>query len=114
MSFCVMPKWSIARNRVMSRICFPVTFRNLKFKHGLYSSFLGCLVYIFLGSSKDVPIGPTAMSGLLVFQAAQGNWQKAVLLTFLTGLIEIGMGFLQLGFLLDFVSGPVSAGFTVQ
>lgn len=52
------------------------------------------------------------MSALLVFQAAQGDWQKAVLLTFLTGIIEIFMGILQLGFLLDFVSGPVSAGFT--
>ena len=43
---------------------------------------------------------------------AQGVWQKAVLLTFLTGLIEIGMGVFRLGFLIDFVSGPVSAGFT--
>lgn len=52
------------------------------------------------------------MSALLVFQATHGDWQKAVLLTFLTGIIEIAMGFLHLGFLLDFVSGPVSAGFT--
>lgn len=39
-------------------------------------------------------------------------WQKAVLLSFLTGLIEIIMGFCGLGFLLNFVSGPVSSGFT--
>lgn len=35
-----------------------------------------------------------------------------MLLTFLTGLIEIAMGIFRLGFLIDFVSGPVSAGFT--
>ncbi|XP_065371265.1 sodium-independent sulfate anion transporter [Calliphora vicina] len=85
---------------------------GLDLQYGLYGCFLGCFIYIFLGSSKDVPVGPTAISALLTFQTAQGVWQKAVLLTFLTGLIEIGMGVFQLGFLIDFVSGPVSAGFT--
>lgn len=81
-------------------------------QYGLYGCFLGCFIYIFLGSSKDVPVGPTAISALLTFQAAQGSWERAVLLSFLTGLIEIAMGIFQLGFLIDFVSGPVSAGFT--
>ncbi|XP_037812319.1 sodium-independent sulfate anion transporter [Lucilia sericata] len=85
---------------------------GLDLQYGLYGCFLGCFIYIFLGSSKDVPVGPTAISALLTFQTAQGVWQKAVLLTFLTGLIEIGMGVFRLGFLIDFVSGPVSAGFT--
>lgn len=62
--------------------------------------------------SKDVPVGPTAISALLTFQTAGGVWQKAVLLSFLTGIIEILMGIFRLGFLIDFVSGPVSAGFT--
>lgn len=79
---------------------------------GLYGSFLGCFVYIFLGSCKDVPMGPTAMASLLTFQAAGGVWQKAVLLSFLTGLIEIGLGMMGLGFLLNFISGPVSSGYT--
>lgn len=82
------------------------------FQYGLYGSFLGCFIYIFLGSSKDVPVGPTAIAALLVAQTANGVWQRAVLLTFLTGIIEVLMGVLQLGFLIDFVSGPVSAGFT--
>jgi solute carrier family 26 (sodium-independent sulfate anion transporter), member 11 len=49
---------------------------------------------------------------LLTFQTARGSWQKAVLLCFLTGIIELFMGFFGLGFLIDFVSGPVSSGFT--
>ncbi|KAL5282853.1 SLC26A11.2 family protein [Megaselia abdita] len=85
---------------------------NLPAAYGLYGSFLGCFIYIFLGSSKDVPVGPTAIAALLVAQTAQGIWQRAVLLTFFTGIIEVLMGVLQLGFLIDFVSGPVSAGFT--
>lgn len=56
--------------------------------------------------------GPTAIASLLTFQTCRGSWQKAVLLSFLTGLIELFMGFFGLGFLIDFVSGPVSSGFT--
>lgn len=52
------------------------------------------------------------MSSLLTFQAAGGVWQRAVLLCFLSGLIKILMGTFLLGFLIDFVSGPVSSGFT--
>lgn len=73
---------------------------------------MGCFVYIFLGSCKDVPMGPTAIASLLTYQAAGGVWQKAVLLSFLTGIVEILMAFLGLGFLLNFVSGPVSSGYT--
>lgn len=85
---------------------------GLPLAYGLYGCFMGCFLYIFLGSSKDVPVGPTAISALMTYQTAHGSWQLAVLLTFLTGLIEIAMGVFQLGFLIDFVSGPVSAGFT--
>lgn len=73
---------------------------------------MGCFVYIFLGSCKDVPMGPTAIAALLTFQAANGDWMRAVLLSFLTGLIELFMGIFGLGFLINFVSGPVSSGFT--
>uniref|UniRef100_U5EHL8 Putative sulfate/bicarbonate/oxalate exchanger sat-1 n=1 Tax=Corethrella appendiculata TaxID=1370023 RepID=U5EHL8_9DIPT len=80
--------------------------------YGLYGSFLGCIVYIFLGSCKDVPMGPTAIAALLTYQTAKGSWQKSVLLCFLCGLVEFFMGLFGLGFLIDFVSGPVSSGFT--
>ncbi|XP_055525139.1 sodium-independent sulfate anion transporter-like isoform X1 [Wyeomyia smithii] len=80
--------------------------------YGLYGSFIGCFVYIILGSCKDVPMGPTAIASLLTFQVCDGIWERAVLLCFLTGLIELLMGILGLGFLIDFVSGPVSSGFT--
>ncbi|XP_021699412.1 sodium-independent sulfate anion transporter isoform X2 [Aedes aegypti] len=80
--------------------------------YGLYGSFLGCFIYILLGSCKDVPMGPTAIASLLTFQVTNGIWQRAVLLCFLTGLVELLMGLFALGFLIDFVSGPVSSGFT--
>ncbi|XP_053688571.1 sodium-independent sulfate anion transporter [Sabethes cyaneus] len=80
--------------------------------YGLYGSFLGCIVYILLGSCKDVPMGPTAISALLTYQTARGNIAKSIVLCFLTGIIELVMGLFGLGFLVDFVSGPVSSGFT--
>lgn len=85
---------------------------HLPAAYGLYGSFLGCFIYIFLGSCKDVPIGPTAIASLMTLQVAKGSWQKAVILCFLTGCIELLMGIFGLGFLIDFVSGPVSSGFT--
>lgn len=81
-------------------------------QYGLYGSFLGCFIYIFFGSCKDVPMGPSAISALLTFQNAHGSIPKAILLSFLSGIIELLMGLFGLGFLVDFVSGPVSSGFT--
>lgn len=103
---------SFDKSLIIICICSPVFFFLLSLQYGLYGSFMGCFVYIFLGSSKDVPMGPTAIASLLTFQAAGGVWQKAVLLSFLTGMVEILMGFMGLGFLLNFVSGPVSSGYT--
>ncbi|KAL4707527.1 hypothetical protein ACJJTC_000279 [Scirpophaga incertulas] len=81
-------------------------------QHGLYGSFLGCFIYIVLGGCRAVPAGPTAIASLLTWQVAEGVVEKAVLLTLLSGLVELLMGALGLGFLINFVSGPVSSGFT--
>ncbi|XP_017142336.1 sodium-independent sulfate anion transporter [Drosophila miranda] len=81
-------------------------------EYGLYGSFMGCFVYVLLGTCKDSTIGSTAVASLMTFQFAQGSWQRSVLLTFLTGIIEIFMAIFKLGCLVEFVSGPVSAGFT--
>ncbi|XP_074040482.1 sodium-independent sulfate anion transporter isoform X1 [Leptinotarsa decemlineata] len=86
---------------------------GLSNEYGLYSSFLGAFVYIFIGSCKDVPMGPSAISALMTMQAVKGMGPEyAILLTFLSGLTLLIMGILGLGFIIDFVSGPVSSGFT--
>ncbi|XP_060649790.1 sodium-independent sulfate anion transporter isoform X1 [Drosophila nasuta] len=85
---------------------------GLPAESGLYGSFLGCFVYVLLGTCKDNTIGSTAVASLMTFQFARGSWARSVLLTFLTGVIEILMAIFKLGSLVEFVSGPVSAGFT--
>ncbi|XP_009074526.1 PREDICTED: sodium-independent sulfate anion transporter, partial [Acanthisitta chloris] len=81
-------------------------------QYGLYSSFMGCFVYCFLGTAKDVTLGPTAIMSLLVSSYAFHEPVYAILLTFLSGCIQLAMGLLNLGFLLDFISCPVIKGFT--
>ena len=73
---------------------------------------MGCFVYIFFGSSKDITIGPTAIMALMTGQHAQLGADYAVLLAFISGLIILLCGLLRLGFLIDFISVPVIAGFT--
>ncbi|XP_012255327.1 sodium-independent sulfate anion transporter isoform X2 [Athalia rosae] len=88
---------------------------GLPAQYGLYGSFLGCIIYIIFGSCKDIPFGPTAIVSLLTYQtvAHLDNPQYyAILLCFLSGAVELFMGIFGLGFIIDFVSGPVSSGFT--
>ena len=84
-------------------------------QYGLYGSFLGCFIYVIFGSCKDTPMGPTAILSLLTYQTVShldAPVEHAILLSFLSGVIELIMGIFGLGFLIDFVSGPVSSGFT--
>ncbi|XP_012145971.2 sodium-independent sulfate anion transporter [Megachile rotundata] len=88
---------------------------GLPLQYGLYSSFMASFVYTILGSCKDVPVGPTAIIAILTRETLQKSdlgADFAVLLTFISGCVCLLMGILQLGFLLDFISGPVSVGFT--
>lgn len=82
-------------------------------QYGLYSGLLDCIVYFVFGTCKDVNIGPTAIMALMV----QPHVEKlgpdmAVLITFLSGAIIFVLGLLHLGFLVEFFSYPVIAGFT--
>ncbi|XP_060654576.1 sodium-independent sulfate anion transporter-like [Drosophila nasuta] len=85
---------------------------GLPAQYGLYGSFMGCFMYVLFGTCKDNTIGSTAVASLMTYQFAKGSWQRSVLLTFLTGFIELLMAAFKLGSLVEFVSGPVSAGFT--
>uniref|UniRef100_A0A4W3JZG1 Solute carrier family 26 member 11 n=1 Tax=Callorhinchus milii TaxID=7868 RepID=A0A4W3JZG1_CALMI len=85
---------------------------GLPVQYGLYSSFMGSFVYCLLGTSKDITLGPTAIMSLLVSIYAFHDPAYAVLLAFLSGCVQLAMGILRLGFLVDFISLPVIKGFT--
>lgn len=87
---------------------------------GLYASILPLLVYGLLGSSRTLAVGPVAIVSLLVATgitplAAAGSAayvQLAITLALLVGVIQALMGVVRLGFLVNFLSHPVLAGFT--
>ncbi|XP_041978294.1 sodium-independent sulfate anion transporter-like isoform X2 [Aricia agestis] len=79
---------------------------------GLYSSVFPGLVYVFLGSCKDVTVGPTAILAALLAKYVAISPDFAYLGSFLTGCVIMLLGICQLGFLLDFISKPVISGFT--
>lgn len=82
-------------------------------QYGLYSSFLGSLLYVPLGTIKEVSIGPTSLMSLLTAEYTHDQpAQAVVLLTFLAGCVQLGMALLRLGFMVDLISDPVTSGFT--
>ncbi|XP_020291043.1 sodium-independent sulfate anion transporter-like isoform X1 [Pseudomyrmex gracilis] len=86
---------------------------GLPAQYGLYSSFMGCFVYLVFGSSKDITVGPTAIMALLVQKHVMTvGADLAVLVSFLSGVVITIMGVLHLGFLVDFISMPVICGFS--
>ena len=88
--------------------------------YGLYASTLPLIIYAFLGTSRQLAVGPVAMVSLLTasgigVMAQQGTEEYiklAVLLALLVGAIQFLMGVFKLGFLVNFLSHPVISGFT--
>jgi SulP family sulfate permease len=86
---------------------------------GLYASMAPLLLYGLLGSSRTLSVGPVAIDSLLVAAglaslAQPGSTQYVALaltLAGMVGLLQLGMGVLRLGFLVNFLSQPVLSGF---
>ena len=86
---------------------------------GLYASVLPILLYALLGTSRVLAVGPVAVVSLMtaatigqVAEAGTAGYAIAALtLAFLSGVILLLMGALRLGFLANFLSHPVVAGF---
>ncbi|KAJ5497372.1 hypothetical protein N7463_009359 [Penicillium fimorum] len=88
-------------------------------EYGLYSSFMGVLVYWFFATSKDITIGPVAVMSTLMgsiiirVQAVHPEIPPPVLasaLAIICGAIILFLGLL-LGFIVDFIPLPALAAF---
>lgn len=86
---------------------------------GLYASMAPLILYAIFGTSRALAVGPVAVASLMTAAAvgklaSQGTpeyYGAAVALALVSGLILVGMGFLRLGFLANFLSHPVVSGF---
>ncbi|CAM1505940.1 Fc.00g115770.m01.CDS01 [Cosmosporella sp. VM-42] len=86
-------------------------------EYGLMSSWLPAAIYTFMGTTKDLSTGPTSLIGLLTSEnvhALQDRWTPSEIASataFMMGIYGMAMGFLKLGFLLEFISLPILNGF---
>ncbi|XP_049294178.1 sodium-independent sulfate anion transporter-like [Anopheles funestus] len=89
------------------------TIAGLPSQYGLYAAFMGSLVYVFFGTVREVSIGPTSLMSLLTLEYTAGRpHQYVIVLAFASGLVELAMGAFRLGFLVCFISVPVTSAFT--
>ncbi|MEM7381610.1 MAG: sulfate permease, partial [Bacteroidota bacterium] len=89
-------------------------------EYGLYAALVPLLIYLFMGTSRQLAIGPVALDSLLVavglgslgLVQPENYIVAAIFLAFLVGLIQFLFGLLRMGFLVNFLSKPVISGFT--
>jgi high affinity sulphate transporter 1 len=86
---------------------------------GIYASIVPIVLYAIFGTSRALAVGPVAVVSLMtaaaVGQVAEtgtmGYAVAALTLAFLSGTLLLAMGVFRLGFLANFLSHPVIAGF---
>ncbi|KAK4180708.1 sulfate transporter family-domain-containing protein [Triangularia setosa] len=87
-------------------------------QYGLMSSWAPSAIYAFMGTTKDLSTGPTSLISLLtaeIIEALHGEeWSPveiASAVAMMMGIYGMAIGFLKLGFLLEFISLPILSGF---
>lgn len=88
--------------------------------YGLYASIIPLILYAIFGTSRQLAVGPVAMVALLIASGVGALAETgsdnfiglAILLSLIVGVIQLAMGLFRLGFLVNFLSHPVIAGFT--
>ena len=86
---------------------------------GIYASIAPIILYAIFGTSRALAVGPVAVVSLLTAsaigqvaeQGAAGYAVAALTLAFLSGGFLLMLGVFRLGFLANFLSHPVIAGF---
>ncbi|KAL2932474.1 putative sulfate transporter 3.4 [Bienertia sinuspersici] len=88
---------------------------------GLYSSFVPPLIYSILGSSRHLAVGPVSIAslvmGTMLSEVISPTEQPILYLklaftsTFFAGVFQAALGFLRLGFVIDFLSKATLIGF---
>ncbi|XP_047341478.1 low affinity sulfate transporter 3-like [Impatiens glandulifera] len=110
----------------LASLCIPqsigyANLAKLEPQYGLYTSVIPPLIYAFMGSSRELAIGPVAVVSLLLSSMIQkledptvhpSSYTKLVLTaTFFAGAFQAIFGLFRLGFLVDFLSHAAIVGF---
>src|SRR5258708_1946143 len=86
-------------------------------QYAVWSCLIGCLLYTLIGGAKDVLMGPTTVIALIVAESTisddlQNTIDRALILTLVAASIEIMIGVLRWGFIVNFISQPIIAGYS--
>lgn len=89
-------------------------------EYGLYSAMVPAVVAALMGSSAHLISGPTTAISIVIYSslspalvpASPDYIQAALTLTFLAGMVQLVLGLIRLGALVNFVSHSVVLGFT--
>ncbi|CAO2210871.1 unnamed protein product [Urochloa humidicola] len=119
-------KGDLIAGLTIASLCIPqdIGYSKLAYldpQYGLYSSFIPPLIYAAMGSSRDIAIGPVAVVSLLLGSLLQNEvdheknkeeyLRLAFTATFFAGITQAALGFLRLGFLIEFLSHAAIVGF---
>ncbi len=96
------------------------TIAGMPPEYGLYAAMVPAIVAALFGSSWHLVSGPTTAASIVLFaslsalaEPQSAEYVKlALTLTFIVGLIQMVMGFVRLGTLVNFISHSVVLGFT--
>uniref|UniRef100_A0A8C9YN15 Solute carrier family 26 member 3 n=1 Tax=Sander lucioperca TaxID=283035 RepID=A0A8C9YN15_SANLU len=102
--------------------------------YGLFSAFFPVVIYFFLGTSRHISVGPFPVLCLMIgsvvtrivpdegpalnitgLEGLTRDEQRVLVassLTFLTGIMQLAMGILQVGFVVMYLSDTLVSGFT--
>jgi SulP family sulfate permease len=96
------------------------TLAGMPLVTGIYAAMLPALIAVLFSASHRLSVGPTALTSLLIGTSLTGlaapgsaQWvELAVWLALLSGALQVGLGFMRFGWLLNLVSAPVLMAFT--
>jgi SulP family sulfate permease len=88
--------------------------------YGLYASLLPLMVYAVIGRSRELALGPGALDTLLIgvtisslsIASQPSAATLAAIIALQVAIIQMALGILRGGFLINFLSKPVVSGFT--
>ncbi|KAI7843851.1 hypothetical protein COHA_002402 [Chlorella ohadii] len=130
--------WDVAAGMSTAAMVIPqgMSYANLAglpYAFGLYGAFVPCIVYAFLGSSRQLVVGPVAVTSILLANGLQDfmpyledpnnpktpeekqiqeNYNHAaVQIAFVAGCFYTAIGVLRLGWITNFLSAAVISGF---
>uniref|UniRef100_A0A803MKF2 STAS domain-containing protein n=1 Tax=Chenopodium quinoa TaxID=63459 RepID=A0A803MKF2_CHEQI len=109
-------KHDVIAGITIASLCIPqdiayAKLAYLKPEYGLYSSFVPPLIYAFMGSSRDIAIGPVAVVSLLLGTLLSAVIDPDINPVEYTQLALTATFFCWLGFLVDFLSHAATVGF---